>query len=55
MAKLKCVPHKRRVLVLRASRNVIHRSDGSHCDTNKVEFNGRVMTPQEVGEHAGTG
>lgn len=54
MAKLKCVPHKRRVMVLRGSRKVIHRSDGTRCETAKVEFAGRVMTPQEAGSH-GTG
>lgn len=34
MSRLSCIAHKRRVLV--TTDVILHRSDGSHCDTKEV-------------------
>lgn len=52
MAKLKCIEHSQRVMVLPSTR-VIHREDGSTCippDTmlTGLTQNGRLLTPESV-------
>ena len=34
MSRLSCIAHKRRVMV--TTDVILHRSDGSHCDTKEV-------------------
>lgn len=48
--RLTCVDHSKRVHVLPAS--VVHRTDGSTCNSGQVNINGRDFTPQQVREFA---
>lgn len=47
MAKLKCVKDNRRVMVLDTG-TVLHRSDGTHCETDKVKIGENVYFIQDV-------
>lgn len=48
MSKLVCKDHKRRVLVMSEFRKVIHRNDGSKCNTSLCVIDSRTYTLIEV-------
>ncbi len=49
MAHLTCTDHKRRVMVLDTTQ-VLHRSDGSTCDSDMLTINKKLHTPTDVTE-----
>jgi hypothetical protein len=54
IAKLKCMKHDRRVMVLMGSHKVVHREDGSNCESDKIMHKGRVFAPDELDPDAMT-
>jgi hypothetical protein len=48
VAKLKCVKHDRRVMVLKGTHKVVHREDGSYCESDKIYHKGRVFAADEL-------
>jgi hypothetical protein len=48
MAKLKCKNHGRRVLVLQPTLKVIHREDGTECETALMTLDaGSILTRRD--------